>query len=105
MSGIVNSGECAISETSGAEQVEAKPGTGSVIEDSDASRAAVNERFRGLESDGDYLAVFVWPDSFSQFRQLKEALVGRKFEYRLVPMTADQKVYRGAPSKSKPKVQ
>jgi hypothetical protein len=48
------------------------------------------ERLRGLESDGDDVAVFVWPDSFPKFRLLKEFLVGRKFGYRLVPMTPNE---------------
>lgn len=32
------------------------------------------------------------PDSFTEFRRLKEIVVDRRFEYRLVPMRADGKV-------------
>jgi hypothetical protein len=102
---VFNSGECATVKASGAEEVSAKPGTGVPVEDSDDSRKAVAERLANLESSGDYLAVFVWPDSFPQFRLLKEILVSKNFEYRLVPMAASEKVYRGSAATSKPKVQ
>jgi len=80
------------------------PGTGIAVEN-DPSRAALGSRLKSLDRQSDYLAVFVWPDSFAQFRLLKDVLVGAHFEYRLVPMTADGKVVRNAPRTSAPKVQ
>jgi hypothetical protein len=102
---VFNSAECAIRTSAGSQEVEAIPGTGVEVEDNDESRAALAERLQGMESEGDYVAVFAWPDAFGQFRLLKELLVSRHFEYRLVPMAADEKVHRGAPSGPKPKVQ
>jgi hypothetical protein len=102
---VFNSGECATAKSLGVEEVTAKPGTGVLVEQSDASRKAISERLANLESDGDYLAVFVWPDSFPQFRFLKDLLVSKNFEYRLVPMTTNGKVYRGGAATAKPKVQ
>lgn len=102
---IFNSSECRSGNAPGAQEVESLPGTGVAIDESDQSRADLDARLRSLDSETDYLAVFVWPDSFAQFRLLKDQLVSGGFEYRLVPMTVDGKVVRNAPKTSKPKVQ
>lgn len=102
---VLNSGECRTDNAPGPQKVEPLPGTGVLIEDSEQSRAALDGRLRALDSQSDYLAIFVWPDSFASFRVLKDILVTRHFEYRLVPMTTDGKVVRNAPRTSEPKVQ
>lgn len=100
-----NDAECAKSPAGQGEKVRTRPGTGIALEDSDASREALGQRFKYLDSRTDYIGVFIWPDSFAQFRAFKDQLVERKFEYRLVPMSPDGVVVTGQPVKSKPKVQ
>ena len=75
------------------------------VDDSDAARHEIDVRLANLEADSFYLAIFVWPDSFAEFRRLKEIVVDRRFEYRLVPMRADGKVVMGAASQAPAKVQ
>lgn len=102
---VFNSGECEMTTALGVKEVLPKPGAGVAVEDTDGSRQALAERLAGLESDDTYITVFIWPDSFAQFRLLKDVLVARRFEYRLVPMTEDGKVVIGVPSTMKVKVQ
>ena len=102
---VFNSGECEMTTALGVKEVLPKPGAGAAVEDTDGSRQALAERLAGLESDDTYITVFIWPDSFAQFRLLKDVLVARRFEYRLVPMTEDGKVVIGVPSTMKVKVQ
>ena len=65
-----------------------KPQGGDSIPRGDAGRALVESTLQQIKPDISYVAVFVWPDSYGQFRQMKEVLVQRGFEYRLVPMPA-----------------
>lgn len=41
------------------------------------------------------LTIFVWPDSYVEFGVWRDALVAAGFEYELVPMEIDEKVYLG----------
>lgn len=101
---VFNSAEC--EEHKGqVREVTTRPGSGLKLDDSDAVRREIEVRLANLEADSFYLAIFVWPDSFAEFRKLKEVIVDRRFEYRLVPMRADGKVVMGAASQAPAKVQ
>lgn len=102
---VFNSGECETTTVQGVKEVSPKPGAGLAVADDDGSRQAVADRLAGVASDDAYVSVFVWPDSFAHFRLLKDALVSRRFEYRLVPMTDEGKVVIGVPSTTRVKVQ
>lgn len=82
----LNTAECTITTSAQGKDVRPTPGTGIAIEDNDASRNALTQRLNELDSHDDYVSVFVWADSFGQFRLVKDLLVNRGFEYRLVPM-------------------
>ena len=99
-----NSAEC-VEHQGTVREVTTRPGSGVKVDDSDAARHEIDVRLANLEADSFYLAIFVWPDSFTEFRRLKEIVVDRRFEYRLVPMRADGKVVMGAASQAPAKVQ
>jgi len=84
--------------------IEPKPGAGIAVDPRGGNAAEIDERFAGFDSGQYYLAIFVWPDSFQHFNAVKERMVSKQFEYRLVPFPADTKIYLGA-SAAKAKVQ
>ncbi len=66
--------------------VRPKAGQGTPVLPNGQSRDALSARLVGFQKNQDYLAVFVWHDSFDKFRELQHVMVDRGFEYRLVPI-------------------
>lgn len=83
--------------------VEPKPNAGTVVP-LEGDPDAVEARFREFNPDRHYIAIFVWPDSFPHFSVVKDVLVAMQYEYRLVPITEEGKVYIG-PARGPRKVQ
>lgn len=65
-----------------------KPQGGHSVPQGEPGKALFGSTLDGIEPDISYVAIFVWPDSYAQFRQMKEVLLARGFEYRLVPLPA-----------------
>ena len=42
-----------------------------------------------------FIAIVVWDDSFEQFQIIKDAAVRGNYEYQLIPMSRDEKIYIG----------
>jgi hypothetical protein len=76
--------------------IEPRPRTGISIDLEDDNTEKIDERLDQFASDLHYLAIFVWPDSFEHFVLVKDRMVSRQFEYRLIPFPADAKIYFGA---------
>ncbi|HUY34066.1 MAG TPA: hypothetical protein VMV69_15060 [Pirellulales bacterium] len=102
---VFNQDDCQLTTSNGQREVSAKPGKGMPIEADGASRQALTAKLAAFEKEDYYLAVFVWPDSFAHFRELKAVMVGQGYEYRLVPLPQGEKVYMGATSNVPVKVQ
>jgi len=75
------------------------------VEVDGGSSAALTAELAPFEKGDYYLAVFVWPDSFAHFRELKAVIVRQGYEYRLVPLPQGEKVFMGAKSNVPVKVQ
>ncbi len=57
--------------------------------------AACNAALADFDPAQHCLTTFVWPDSYTEFGVWRDALVAAGFEYELVPMEVDAKVYLG----------
>lgn len=62
-----------------------KPYAGVALSD-DAAAQSIVSRLKDFDPDNHYFAIAIWGDSFDTFQILKSALVGLKFEYRLMPV-------------------
>jgi hypothetical protein len=87
-----------IDPMTGRRSIRPKSGAGTPLAADSRSRDAVVARLAGFNKDKDYLAIFVWPDSFDQFKELRGVMVDLGFSYRLVPMPPGQEwIQEGAP--------
>lgn len=80
--------------------VKPKPGAGTLVQLDGSSHDAIASRLAGFNKDRDYLAVFVWHNSFDHFRALRNVMVERGFEYRLVPIPPGQDAIREGSGKA-----
>ncbi|MEM1109631.1 MAG: hypothetical protein AAGH99_13180 [Planctomycetota bacterium] len=72
--------------------VAARPGRGLLIGDSDDGRRSVLSLFSQLDPSSHYVALAVWPDSFSQAVTVRDTLIDLGFEYGLTPIPANGSV-------------
>lgn len=88
-----------IDETPAAVVTTPKPYGGIPVDKTAESHEKLASRLDRFNPTKQYVAITVWPDSFPQFADLKEVLVRKGFQYRLIPATADsQFVDRGGSS-------
>lgn len=87
-----NSTEVLSSTTAGRQFVEPKPGSGIAINPANESNGPLARVISDFDRNKHYLAVFVWPDSFEHFAPIRDALVRGQYEYRLVVLSAEDKV-------------
>ncbi len=66
--------------------VSPKPSGGFVVKADGTSQDMIKAAIASVDATDTYLAVFVWSDSFHEFRELKKVMVDAKFEYRLEPV-------------------
>lgn len=71
-----------------------KPGMGILIRRGGGSRDQLVAALAGYNKDANYLAIFVWPDSFDVFAELRTVIVAQGFEYRLAPLPDEVDVIR-----------
>jgi hypothetical protein len=76
-------------ETDSYTSVTPKPFAGIEVGAGQSSQKLIDDALAPLDKDSSYLAIAVWEDSFGQFAALKDTLVRRGIEYRLVPVTND----------------
>lgn len=63
------------------------PTAGVELADTPQSRRAVRGRLQTFDPDDAYITAIVRPDSFRQFRHLRDVLVEMGFKYRLMPLS------------------
>jgi hypothetical protein len=73
-----------------------KSGAGLLVDSSGANQQSITQKLNQFDKGQHYIAVFVRPDSFGNFPALRQLLVAAEFEYRLVPVSADEDIYIGA---------
>lgn len=83
-------------DAAGKPYVVPKAGAGTAVDPAGRNRAALAGKLGSFDPDKHYLAIFVWPDSFEHFGVVRDLMVEKQFEYRLVPFPADGKIYIGA---------
>lgn len=71
------------------------PASGTPIDDSDAGVRAVRQRVAGFDPAENYLHFAVWPDSFAEFRTLRDQVVELGFEYQVLLLSPDEPVHFG----------
>ncbi|MEE2826918.1 MAG: hypothetical protein VYE64_09845 [Planctomycetota bacterium] len=102
---VLNDLECQIHDLgNGSRSITARPGAGLEIASGNGKQPAVTGRFSQFDNTRDFLAVVVWPDSFSLFETVKRAIVAEKFEYQLIPWPTGDRLLLGS-SKGPQRVQ
>jgi hypothetical protein len=76
-------------------RVQPKPYAGIIVDTSEASEQEINSRLSAFGKDSIYLAIGVWEDSFAQFTEVKDILVQRGIEYRIVPVVKGDFIQEG----------
>jgi hypothetical protein len=81
----VNTDDMLISEVGRSEmRITPKPYAGVKLNERDQLRHALIARFSHKPKNLYYFAVLVWDDSFAEFSHLREILIERGYEYRLI---------------------
>jgi hypothetical protein len=75
------------------EYVVPKASAGTPVDIAAEPGRTVAHRLAGLNPGQHYIAIGVWPDSFNQFQVVRNALVESGFEYRLLPVSDQRKIY------------
>lgn len=84
-----------IEEAPGKKSIEPIPGSGLVVSIDGGNSEDIARRFSAFDKTRFHLTVFVYKDSFGQFESLKNQMIRSGFEYQLVPIPDDAKVYIG----------
>ena len=83
-------------DAAGKTYVQPKAGAGTAVDPAGRNRAALAGKLGAFDPNKHYLAIFVWPDSFEHFGVVRDLMVDKRFEYRLVPFPENGKIYIGA---------
>jgi replicative DNA helicase len=90
----LNLDDCAQSQGPGGENfVEPKPSAGFVINTQGGTQDTLRRQLTAFDHEKHFLAIFVWPDSFPQFTELRNRIVADKFEYSLEILREGEKVH------------
>ena len=93
---IHNEAETKITEEApGKKYIEPIPGTGLTVAIDGTASDEIAQRLSGFDKQRFHMTVFVYKDSFGQFESLKNQMIRSGFEYQLVPIPDDAKVYIG----------
>jgi hypothetical protein len=87
--GAPNLNDVELVESGARSGVRLKPDGGQPLPQGDAAKQVYREALRGVAPESTYPALFVWSDSFGEFRAMKSVLIEMRLEYRLVPVTDD----------------
>jgi len=82
-------------DSAGKTYVEPRVEAGTPVDPTGANRGTLANRLDAFDPGKHYLAVFVWPDSFEHFAVIRDLMVEKRFEYRLVPFPENEKIYVG----------
>lgn len=81
-----------LDDTSDGIVVRPRPNRGIPIDRSEAARRAIAERLHEFNSNRKILAFIVRPDSYSEYRIVRDVAVSLGFQYRLMPCDSDSAV-------------
>jgi len=94
--GKLNSEDFAILDTSGRYiTITPKPYRGAAIADGDRLSDELMAVFRSKDPSQHYVEISIWDDSFLEFQVLRDYLVEKEFEYRLIVVTKGDSVAEG----------
>ena len=82
-----------VKEESGGLVTRPKPWAGVVLDDSTNSHEAVRRVLRQFNPEQCYFVIVARPDSFGVFRHLRDRALELGFNYRLMPVDADDPIY------------
>lgn len=66
-----------------------KPNGGQPLGRGTQAKVHFTKEIGTIDPSTTYLAIFVWPDSYGEFQDVKSVMLEKQFEYRLVPLTND----------------
>jgi hypothetical protein len=92
---IRNETEVRVQEEEGKTFAVPVAGAGLLVKPDGSNGDKVASRLEPFDKAEYFIAIVVWDDSFEQFQIVKEAAVRGNYEYQLIPMTQDEKVYIG----------
>ena len=75
---------------------EPKPNTGIQISLTGDSDDAIERRLDDFDKDSHYMKIIVWPDSFGHFSMVRNVMLHKGFEYLLLPLPEDERVFFGS---------
>ncbi len=78
----------------GRKYIEPVVASGLAVDPQGNSSSAIANKLAQFDPNLHYLKVFVWPDSFEHFNAVKDVMVRNQFEYNLVPIGDDKKIWR-----------
>ena len=70
-------------------------GAGLMVKPDGSNVDEVTRRLEPFDESKYFIAIVVWDDSFEQFQIIKDAAVRGNYEYQLIPMSRDEKIYIG----------
>ncbi len=70
-------------------------GSGLIVKPDGSNVDEVTRRLKPFDGSKYFIAIVVWDDSFEEFQIIKDAAVRGNYEYQLIPMARDEKIYIG----------
>ena len=92
---VPNTTETRVRENNGKRYAEPVPGAGLLVIPDGSNLDAVAGVLEPFSSSQFFIAIVVWGDSFGHFPIVKEAIVRGDYEYQLIPLERDGKIYVG----------
>ncbi len=90
-----NTQECEEKADRKGRYAEPRDGAGTPVDLGGGAAERLSAQLAHYDPDRCYLAVAVWPDSFAHFGVVRNLMVQLHFEYRLIPMEKDARIYFG----------
>lgn len=72
-----------------------KPGTGLSIPKNEKTLEKIKEKFKNVDPQDEHIHIFVWPDSYAEFEQVRRAVSELGFMLELEPMSRNAEVMIG----------
>lgn len=70
-------------------------GAGLIVKPDGSNVDEVARRLEPFDESKHFIAIVVWDDSFEHFQIVKDAAVRGNYEYQLIPMSRNEKIYIG----------
>ncbi|MDA0836094.1 MAG: hypothetical protein O3A29_22715 [Planctomycetota bacterium] len=90
-----NEAEVRLQEEGGKKYAVPVGGSGLIVKPDGSNVDEVTRRLEPFDESKYFIAIVVWDDSFEEFQIIKDAAVRGNYEYQLIPMPRDEKIYMG----------